>query len=33
MYMKDGEVRENSFVEETSWGEVLDAELAIRSLI
>jgi len=29
--MKEG--RENSFVEEASWGGVLGAELAIRSLI
>ena len=33
MYMKDGEVREDSFVEEVSWGGVLGAELAFRSLI
>ena len=33
MYMKNGEVREDSFVEETSWGGVLSAELEFRSLI
>ena len=31
--MKDGEIREDNFVEEISWGGVLGAELAFRNLI